>query len=205
MIQTKTNRGTVFILDDDVTLRIAYARILQDAGYACHALGTFGDLQTTLMDHDQAPKNACLLLDMKMPAINGLAVQRWLLEQRIQLPIVFASGQSEMKDAIAAMRSGAIDFLLKPIGEDQLIAAIDSALNSASDRLSAPLPERFKSLTPRESEVLRLVVKGKRSQDIADTLLITLRTVKMHRSNIMAKVGVENVAQLVALYHQQLS
>ena len=100
------------------------------------------------------------------------------------------------------MRNGAVDFLLKPVSEDRLVAAIDGALNSQASQ-SEQLPKGFEVLTSRESEILRLVVSGLRSQQIADQLGITLRTVKMHRGNIMSKMRVENVAQLLALYHQR--
>jgi FixJ family two-component response regulator len=143
-----------------------------------------------------------LLLDMKMPTGSGLEAQAWLAERNVQLPIVFVSGQSEISEAITAMRNGAADFLLKPVSEDRLVAAIDGALNSRTKNADQ-LPKGFEALTPRESQILRLVVSGLRSQQIADQLGITLRTVKMHRGNIMGKMRVESMAQLLALYHQR--
>jgi two-component system response regulator FixJ len=137
-----------------------------------------------------------------MPTGSGLEAQTWLAERYPQLPIVFVSGQSEISEAVTAMRNGAVDFLLKPVSEDRLVAAIDGALNSKAKN-PEQLPKGFEALTTRESQVLQLVVSGLRSQQIADQLGITLRTVKMHRGNIMGKVRVENVVQLLALYHQR--
>jgi FixJ family two-component response regulator len=202
MQTAQPNPATVLILDDDAALRSAYVRVLGDAGYHCREFEAMPKLIEAIEKSDLELNRTCLLLDMKMPTGSGLEAQAWLAERKLQLPIVFVSGQSEISEAITAMRNGAVDFLLKPISEDRLVAAIDGALNSQANH-PEQLPKGFEALTPRESQVLRLVVSGLRSQQIADQLGITLRTVKMHRGNIMSKVRVENVAQLLALFHQR--
>jgi FixJ family two-component response regulator len=196
------NQASVLILDDDAALRSAYVRILGDAGYYCKEFESLPKFIEAIEKSSLELNHACCLLDMKMSAGSGLEAQAWLAEYKLQLPIVFVSGQSDIAEAITAMRNGAVDFLLKPVSEDRLVAAIDSALNSQANH-SEQLPKGFEVLTPRESQILRLVVSGLRSQQIADQLGITLRTVKMHRGNIMSKMRVENVAQLLALYHQR--
>jgi FixJ family two-component response regulator len=196
------NQASVLILDDDAALRSAYVRVLGDAGYYCKEFESLPQFIEAIEKSSLELDRACCLLDMKMSAGSGLEAQAWLAERKIQLPIVFVSGQSDITEAITAMRNGAVDFLLKPVSEDRLVAAIDGALNFQANH-SEQLPKGFEVLTPRESQILRLVVSGLRSQQIADQLGITLRTVKMHRGNIMSKMRVENVAQLLALYHQR--
>lgn len=196
------NQASVLILDDDAAVRSAYVRVLGDAGYYCKEFESLPQFIEAIEKSSLELDRACCLLDMKMSAGSGLEAQAWLAERKIQLPIVFVSGQSDITEAITAMRNGAVDFLLKPVSEDRLVAAIDGALNSQANH-SEQLPKGFEVLTPRESQILRLVVSGLRSQQIADQLGITLRTVKMHRGNIMSKMRVENVAQLLALYHQR--
>lgn len=196
------NQATVLILDDDAALRSAYVRVLGDAGYHCREFEMLPKFIEAIEKSGPDLNRTCCLLDMKMSTGSGLEAQAWLAERKLQLPIVFVSGQSDINEAITAMRNGAVDFLLKPVSEDRLVAAIDGALNSQASQ-SEQLPKGFEVLTSRESEILRLVVSGLRSQQIADQLGITLRTVKMHRGNIMSKMRVENVAQLLALYHQR--
>jgi FixJ family two-component response regulator len=202
MQPAQPNHGTVLILDDDAALRSAYVLVLSDAGYCCKEFETLPKFIEAIGQSIPEIDHACLLLDMKMPTGSGLEAQAWLAERNVQLPIVFVSGQSEISEAITAMRNGAADFLLKPVSEDRLVAAIDGALNSRTKNADQ-LPKGFEALTPRESQILRLVVSGLRSQQIADQLGITLRTVKMHRGNIMGKMRVESMAQLLALYHQR--
>ena len=195
--------STVLILDDDASVRKAYVRILVDEGYAVLEFEDFSALRHALTSKTVQIERACLLLDMRMPHGDGLEVQRWISANRLSLPVIFVSGESEISEAISALKAGAVEFLLKPVGGTQLIAAVKAVLNQASQANGSPLPPGFERLSAREAQVLDLVVQGLRSQKIADALGITLRTVKMHRGNIMGKVGVQNVAQLVSFYQQQ--
>ncbi len=194
--------GAVLILDDDASVRRAYARVLADEGYAVVEFQDFFALRHALESDSISGNWACLILDMRMPGADGLEVQRWISSSRLPLPVIFVSGESEIAEAIAALKAGAAEFLLKPVGGAQLIAAVRAVLNQASPAAMG-LPPGFERLSVREAQVLELVVQGLRSQKIADALGITLRTVKMHRGNIMGKVGVQNVAQLVGFYQQQ--
>jgi FixJ family two-component response regulator len=195
--------GTVLILDDDACVRRAYARTLAGEGYSTLEFPDFASLQQSLSAGFFDAKRVCLLLDMRMET-NGLVVQRWLTECHSELPVIFVSGESEVAEAISALKAGAVEFLLKPVESEQLIAAVAAALSPREVNVQQPvMPAGFERLSAREAQVLELVVQGMRSQAIADNLGITLRTVKMHRGNIMAKVGVKNVAQLVSFYQQQ--
>lgn len=195
---------SVLILDDDASVRRAYARILADEGYAVLEFQDFHGLRHAVESNTIALDQACLLLDMRMPGADGLTVQRWISANRLSLPVIFVSGESEISEAISALKAGAAEFLLKPVGGQQLLAAVRAVLQQAGQPGSdSPLPPGFERLSVREAQVLDLVVQGLRSQKIADALGITLRTVKMHRGNIMGKVGVQNVAQLVSFYQQQ--
>lgn len=195
---------SVLILDDDASVRRAYARILADEGYAVLEFQDFHGLRHAVESNTIALDQACLLLDMRMPGADGLTVQRWISANRLSLPVIFVSGEGEISEAISALKAGAAEFLLKPVGGQQLLAAVRAVLQQAGQPGSdSPLPPGFERLSVREAQVLDLVVQGLRSQKIADALGITLRTVKMHRGNIMGKVGVQNVAQLVSFYQQQ--
>lgn len=203
-METAIRQGRVLILDDDVSVGRAYARTLGDEGYEAMQFSRFQDLKDFVAGEGDTSVPLCLLLDMRMPDVSGLAVQQWIKDEQRAIPVIFISGQSQISEAITAMRNGAVDFLLKPIEEDRLISAVDGVMNAHRIAgLEGALPPGFESLTPRESQVLMMVVQGMRSQQIADRLGITLRTIKMHRGNIMTKVGVDNVAQLVALYQER--
>ena len=191
-------QSTILIVDDDASTRIALERVLNHHGYLVRV---FDDPARFIESIDPSYGHAhCAILDMRMQGLRGLDVQRALIERGVQLPVIFLSGESEMTEVISALKRGAADFLLKPVDTDELLNAISRALtysNADTDLKTALL----KKLSRRETETLKLVVKGMRSQPIADALGITLRTVKMHRGNLMAKLGVSNVTELLALFH----
>ena len=144
----------------------------------------------------------CAILDMRMQGLRGLDMQRALIERGVPIPVIFLSGESEMTEVISALKNGAADFLLKPVDTDELLNAITRALALASGTADTdPKAALLKKLSRREAEILELVAKGMRSQPVADALGISLRTVKMHRGNLMAKLGVSNVTELLALFH----
>ena len=191
-------QSTILIVDDDASTRIALERVLNHHGYLVRV---FDNPARFIESIDPSYEHAhCAILDMRMQGLRGLDVQHAISERGVQLPVIFLSGESEMTEVISALKRGAADFLLKPVDTDELLNAISRALtysNADTDIKTALL----KKLSRRETEILDLVAKGMRSQPIADALGIGLRTVKMHRGNLMAKLGVSNVTELLALFH----
>nr|UOZ96451.1 Response regulator protein TodT [Cupriavidus sp.] len=225
-------KKTIVLLDDDMGVRLAIARALEFAGFQVMAFSSGQDLLARVSEVlHQAAGQVGFLLDMRMPAgVSGLEVMRRLRERGIAHPIVFLSGEAHLQEAIEALKAGASDFLLKPVDHEKLVQALRRALDavvsghgqSDADVPEAPIDlgnvftsfqgqpeepegpgaEGFAALTRREQEVLSFVLKGFRSLQIASALRISERTVKMHRSNIMAKVGAQGATHLVYLYQQ---
>ena len=191
-------QSTILIVDDDASTRIALERVLNHHGYLVRV---FDNPARFIESIDPSYGHAhCAILDMRMQGLRGLDVQRALIERGVQLPVIFLSGESEMTEVISALKRGAADFLLKPVDTDELLNAISRALTSGTADTD-PKTALLKKLSRRETEILGLVAKGMRSQRVADALGISLRTVKMHRGNLMAKLGVSNVTELLALFH----
>ena len=195
-----TDSLTVFIVDDDPSVRDALGLLL---AVHVHRLALFADAASFL----QALKphwRGCLLLDIRMPGMDGLTLQRQLLEQGCELPVVVMTGHGDVDSARAAFRAMAVDFLEKPLDEARLLAAIDEAfarqrqaVDAASRRSAARL--RLEALTPREREVMDHVVAGRHNREIAAALAISPRTVEVHKARMMDKLGVGSVAELVRL------
>jgi two-component system response regulator TtrR len=191
-------QSTILIVDDDASTRIALKRVLNHHGYVVRV---FDNPARFIESIDPSYGHAhCAILDMRMQGLRGLDVQRAFSERGVQLPVIFLSGESEITEVISALKHGAADFLLKPVDTDELLNAISRALASGIADTD-PKTALLKKLSRRETEILDLVAKGMRSQPIADALGIGLRTVKMHRGNLMAKLGVSNVTELLALFH----
>jgi FixJ family two-component response regulator len=190
----------VFIVDDDASFLRSIERLLRSAGYATEC---FISAEEFLV---QRPSTAagCVLADLQMPGMDGLAFQAALAQSAVPLPIVFLTGHGDIPISVAAMRQGAEDFLVKTAPKELVIAAIERALaRNARERITLTrrqrLQSRFEKLTPREHEVLFHVMQGKRNRRIADDLGIDERSVKRHRTNLMRKLGVTSVAELVQL------
>lgn len=193
-----TPRGTVFVVDDDELVCRALARLFQATG---RAVETFTSPQAFL---DRLPFDGpgCVVLDMQMPSIGGTGVQAVLSERGIDLPVVFLTGHGELPTAVQAMKAGAVDFLLKPVSDEALLAVVGAAiaLNAAQRARSGSrqaVATRMSRLSVRESEVMREVVRGRLNKQIALDLNIALQTVKTHRSRVMEKMECNSVAELV--------
>lgn len=192
------SQHTILIVEDDASTRNALARVLNHHGYIVRM---FDDPTRFIESIDPSYGRAhCAILDMRMQGLRGLDMQRALIERGVPMPVIFLSGESEMTEVISALKNGAADFLLKPVDTDELLNAITRALASGTADTD-PQTALLKKLSRREAEILELVAKGMRSQPVADALGISLRTVKMHRGNLMAKLGVSNVTELLALFH----
>ncbi|MFL9961313.1 response regulator [Paraburkholderia sediminicola] len=188
----------VFIVDDDERVRCALARLLRASGYHVES---FDSPEALLNRADLASVPACLILDLQMPGMTGLEVQRNLDQL---LPIVFLTGHGDIGSSVEAMKGGALDFLPKPVCESLLLAAVDRALKRAcvewtqrSER--AELQERVNHLTRREREVMALVLTGRLNKQVASDLGAAEKTIKIHRARVMEKMKARSIVELVRL------
>ena len=191
---------TVFIVDDDAPLLRALSRLLREHGLQVAA---FASAEDFLAQRDnRAP--GCLVLDVNLPGLDGLALQRRLAESAPALPIVFLTGQGDIPMTVEAVKAGAIDFLTKPVAAKVLLAAVRRGVEQdalAREKLAhgAALQQRLDSLTPREREVLAGLIVGKLNKQIAADLGIVEQTVKFHRARIMERMQARTVAELMHL------
>ena len=191
---------TVFIVDDYAPVRRSISRLLHAAGFAVAA---FASAKEFLAQYDPQTLG-CLVLDVAMPTVNGLELQRMLANVGSLLPVIFLTGHGDIPKSVQAMKRGASDFLTKPVNDEDLLAAVRAAIekNRVLRREQAELSEiraRLSTLTPREREVLEHVVAGKLNKEIAGELGTVEQTIKVHRARIMEKMGVTSVAALVRL------
>jgi FixJ family two-component response regulator len=190
----------VHVVDDDASFRTAIARLLRASGYQV-ALYDSGE---RLLENPPGPAPGCILLDLRMSGLSGLELQDRLAELGRTLPIVFLTGHGDIPASVRAIKAGAEDFLAKPVSKEPLLAALGRALER--DRQArknrdqqAALRALVATLTPRESEVFALVVRGKLNKQIAFELGTSERTIKAHRHGIMEKLRVQSLAELVLL------
>lgn len=202
-IATKENKRkpTVYIVDDDDGMRRALSVLMTTVGYEATAFARPGEF---LAKYDPN-RPACLVLDVRMPEMSGLEVQQQLNRSGAMLPVILITGHGDIPMAVQAMKDGAFDFLQKPFRDQELLDRINAALkldaeNRATVDRHADLKQRSESLTPREREVLALVVDGKANKVIAIDLGLSERTVEIHRANVMDKMGARSVAHLVKMH-----
>jgi FixJ family two-component response regulator len=193
--------GFVHIVDDDASFRKAIERRLKNAGYEVATYPTAQDLLNRLPAEAAA---ACILLDVRIPDLNGPDLQGRLGELGSTLPIVFLTGHADVPTTVKAIKAGAEDFLTKPVSSEKLLHAIERALASHRQILSRKgaldgIRSRIATLTPRERQVFELVVRGKTNKQVGNTLGATERTIKAHRQRVMEKMEVQSLAELVAL------
>jgi len=192
--------STVFVVDDDDGVRTSLGILLESAGY--HP-ATFASAAEFLEQHDPA-RPGCLILDMRMPGMTGMELLQVLSERGAFLPVIFITGHGDVPMAVEAMKNGAFDFLQKPFGQHDLLERIGRALEAdaearASLLLTEELHRRHNTLTPREKEVMDLVVAGNANKVIAMDLGLSERTVEIHRARVMEKMATRSVAHLVRM------
>jgi FixJ family two-component response regulator len=193
---------TVFIVDDYAPGRRSISRLLRAAGFV---VTTFASAREFLTQYDPGVWG-CIVLDLAMPTVSGLELQSILAEKGSFLPIIFLTAHGDIQKSVQAMKQGASDFLTRPVNDEDLFAAVRTAIEKhrAMLREQAELSEihaRLATLTPREREVLEFVVAGKLNKQIADTLGTVEQTVKVHRAHVMQKMKVHSVAELVWLWN----
>jgi FixJ family two-component response regulator len=194
---------TVFVVDDDPSIRRSLARLFKSADFHVEAFASAEEFLEGV-----APKRAgCVVLDVQMPGVDGMALQSRLRNAGYGLPIVFLTGHGTIPMSVQAMKDGAMDFLTKPVDDDDLLTAVRRALErDRRDRAEreevAVIRERVEELTPREYEILTYVLTGLLNKQIAHALNISEKTVKVHRGRVMEKMGVTSVAELVHLAEQ---
>ena len=190
---------TVFIVDDDKGVRNSIRELVISVGLSAE---TFDSAQSFLDAYDRN-RPGCLVLDVRMARMSGLALEAKLAEMDARIPIVFISGHGDIAMAVGAIKRGAVDFVAKPYQEQQLLDAINEALRrDATQRAPAQnvgLADRIRMLTPREREVLDLAMKGHPNKVIARELGISHRTVELHRSRLLEKLGLDSVTELLRL------
>ncbi len=196
----KDPQSVVFVVDDEDTVRRSLERLLRANG---HNVETYSTAAEFLSRPDPGIP-CCLLLDIRMPILTGLDVQRAMNDDGRALPIIFMTGFADVEICVLGMKAGAADFLMKPFDEDQLLEAVSAALSRSSEiRLARAerleLTQRLATLTPRELQVFLLVVKGLLNKQIAGRLGTKEGTVKLHRANVMRKLEAQSVADLVRL------
>lgn len=188
----------VFVVDDDRSVLVSLGRLLESAGFAVQ---TFGSAQEFLRS-PRPDVPGCLVLDVCLPGMTGLELQAELSAIGVETPIVFITGHGDIATSVRAMKAGAVEFLTKPLGYYGLIDAIREAFNRArSDRWRtaelADLRARYETLTPRERQVMDLIAGGMLNKQVGALLGTTEKTVKFHRANVMRKMGVGSLADLV--------
>jgi len=194
---TPADDGTVFLIDDDARMRAALERLLKSVGLRAESFATPQDF----LRHKLPDVASCLVLDVRLPGMSGLEVQRKLNERRVSIPIIFITGHGDIPMTVEAMKSGAVEFLTKPFRDQDLVDAIQQALK-CDDELRkqqseiAQLQERYAKLTARERDVMRLVVSGMLTKQIASTLALSEVTATVHRGHVMRKMDANSPAEL---------
>jgi len=188
----------VFVVDDDDSVRKGLERLLRSVGLEAEAFASAADFL------DRAPHRgpSCLILDVRMPGLSGLDLQEELTKRELDIPIIFITGHGDVPMSVKAMKAGAADFLPKPVNDQELLDAVNQAIerDRAAMRDKAEVADiraRIDTLTPREYEVMTWVITGRLNKQIADEIGAAEKTVKVHRGRVMQKMQVESVAELV--------
>ncbi len=196
----KSNRSVIYVVDDDASVCRALALLLKSHGFKVETFTRAKDF--LVFKHPQAP--SCLMLDIRLPDINGLVLQEKMVQQGISIPIIFITGHGDVPKSVKAIKAGAIDFFLKPFTASKLLDAIALAIAKSKAIIkkqneTAKIWRNIKSLSPKELEVFRLVASGMLSKQIAFKRGTALQTIKVHRGRVMQKMQAKTVTELIHL------
>ena len=198
--QRSDTQPVVFVVDDDESIRKGLGSLLRSVGLRAEAFATAPEFLAVKLP--QAP--CCLILDVRLPGLSGLDFQARLASARIEIPIIFITGHGDIPMTVRAMKAGAVEFLTKPFRDQDLLDAVqialerDKARHRSEDAITA-LRDKFATLTPREQEVMACVTGGLLNKQVAAAIGITENTVKVHRGNVMRKMGAKSFAELVRM------
>ena len=195
-----SENSLVFLIDDDASVRRGVSRLLRSAGFKNEAFNFASDF----LMRDQHPGPACVIVDVRMPGINGIDLQTLLIQRRREEQLVFITGHGNISMCAQAMKAGAVDFLTKPFRANELLECVDRALARAAEQRRRGVEKTearrlLDLLTPREFEVMQLVITGLLNKQIAAELGTAEKTIKVHRGRVMKKLGIASVAELVRL------
>ena len=198
-----TIRPTVFIVDDDLQLRNSLDLLFRSEGFVTKSYATAGEF----LEKYDSEQPGCLILDLCLEGMNGLELQTELSKREIRIPHILISGYAEVSKVVKALKAGAVDFLEKPCRDEQLLQSTRLAIeqdvrNRHRNRERLQIQKRFNSLSPREREVMNLLVVGKRTREIAEQLNISSKTVDIHRANVLKKSEAANVVELLQMLHR---
>ena len=196
----------VFVVDDDASVREALAWLLRSRRLLSEAFDSAEAFQRKLEDRTAPDQPSCVLLDVRMPGLSGLALFDWLIERELHpaMPVIFLTGHADVATAVDAVKRGAFDFCEKPFSDNALVDRVEQALAQSraflqARRITGILRERQDELTDRERDVMRLVVEGLPNKLIADRLDISVRTVEVHRARVFDKMEVKSAVELANL------
>ena len=196
----KQERSIVYVIEDDEAVRESITDLLRSVGHDVHSFRSAQEF----LDSSRPDVPGCIVLDVRLPGQSGMEVQRRLIKSDIHLPVIFISGHGDIPMSVRAIKSGAIEFLTKPLNEQELLDAVQAGL--ARDRgqreegkIVAQLHARFEQLTPREREILSLMVTGRPNKQIAAEVGLSEMTVKVHRSHVMQKMRASSLVDLVRM------
>jgi two-component system response regulator FixJ len=199
LVKTMMGEQTVHVVDDDAAVRRSLERLLDAAGFKSVSYET----PQSFLAVAPSLSSGCVLLDVRMPGMDGLAVQVSLAKLENHLPVIVITGQGDVQSAVRAMKAGAVDFIEKPYDDKVLVKAIELALSmprlSDRDREAVDAAQRVAALSPREREVLDALVAGRPNKVIAYDLNISVRTVEVHRARMMERLGVRQLAEAIRL------
>jgi FixJ family two-component response regulator len=190
----------IYIIDDDQSVRDALSSLFRSVGYRVQLFGSTNEFsQATRVD-----ANSCLVLDIRLPGASGLDLQSQLNREQIPIPVIFMTGHGDVPMSVRAMKAGAVDFLPKPFRDQDMLDAVANALDTdrkrrEADQSVATVRSAFETLTAREREVMQFVTSGLMNKQVAGKLGLSEITVKIHRSNVMKKMGCQSLADLVRM------